>query len=235
MNFCFANFKNSLCVFAREFLSLLYKENCIICGAPVKENAIPLKGVQNLCKNCLKNVKILSYFPHTKINNVEIYSACFYEGTIKQLIHKLKFNHKKEVAKILALFLYEFYKKNEGFKNLVLVPVPTNKNNIKQRGYNNVFEIVKELSLFLNVSYSKKLLLKVKNTKPQYKLTPKKRRENVSGCFKINFEEYKKLEGKTFLIVDDIFTTGATLNEIIKTFKESNIQNLFCITLSKAV
>lgn len=232
-----------------SFLSLIYKENCVVCGAPCAfENrpAIGSKGVQNLCKKCLKDVEILSGFPHTKFDGVEIYSACFYKGVIRDLIHKLKFNHKKDAARVLAVFLYEFYEKIEVYKkecgtslppvqSLILVPVPTNKNNIGKRGYNNVFEIVKEFSALSNIPFSKNLLLKVKNTKPQYNLGPKQRKNNVSGCFKINLEDYEKHRGKTFLIIDDIFTTGATLNEIIKTFHKNGIENIFCITLSKAV
>ena len=91
-----------------SFLSLIYKENCVVCGAPC--------AVQNLCKKCLKDVEILSGFPHTKFDGVEIYSACFYKGVIRDLIHKLKFNHKKDAARVLAVFLYEFYERMEVIK-----------------------------------------------------------------------------------------------------------------------
>ncbi len=248
-------FKGLSAIFGRplNFLtSLIYKEKCVICNK-VLDSSISSYGLsgcsktQNiLCKTCAKDVEFLSCFPHTNFQGVKIYSACLYKGVVRQLIHKLKFNHKKDVAKVLACFLYEFYRKIEEFnkaenisclsaENAVLVAVPTNKNNIKQRGYNNVFEIVKEFSNLTNIPYSKNFLLKTKNTKPQYKLTLNKRKLNVSGCFNINIEEYQKFKGKTVVIIDDIYTTGATVREIIKTLKLNNINNFFLITLSKSV
>ena len=134
------------------FLSLIYKENCCICGCS-KDNKI-------LCKTCAKSVEILSGFPQGVLNGVNIYSACLYKDTMRTLIHKLKFNHKKAVARVLANILHDYFKKileyellKTGdikiFKNPVLVPVPTQKKNIKERGYNNVYEIVKNFQIFL--------------------------------------------------------------------------------------
>ncbi len=215
--------------FVSGIFSLIYKENCIICGCTLenkgvytlKNNACS-KHSNILCKNCLKTVQIFSGFPQGVCNGVEIYSASIYEGTMRQLIHKLKFNHKKDVAKVLAEILFKYYRKIEAYKkeckapllkpeNIVLVPVPTSKNNIGQRGYNNVLEIVKEFSTLLGAPYSKNLILKTKNTTPQYKLGPKQRIKNVSGAFSMNLKESNKYKDKTFLIIDDIYTTGATI------------------------
>ena len=238
--------------FVLSIFSLIYKENCIICGCALQNNGFSAqnntcsKNVNLLCKTCAKTVEFLSGFPQGVYDGVEIYSATIYKTTMRQLIHKLKFNHKKDVCHVLAYFLFEYYKKIEAYKkecgkflpsleNLVIVPVPTNKNNIKQRGYNNVFEIAKEFSNLLRAPFSKNLLLKIKDTKPQYKLGPKERVKNVSGCFNINLKEVEKFKGKTVLIIDDIYTTGATINEIIEFLKKNNIENIFCITLSKVV
>lgn len=230
--------------------SLIYKENCVICGVVLDSHRPCSKSESSLCKTCLKTVEILSGFPQGIFMGVEIYSASIYDGTMRHLIRKLKFNHKKDVASVLAEFLFTFYKKIEQYKkecntplpllqnlaqNTVIVPVPTNKENISQRGYNNVLEIAKEFSALLGVPYSKNLLVKIKNTKPQYKLSPKQREENVSGCFSINLKEAEKYKGKTLLIIDDIYTTGATIREIIRVLKKNNMENIFCITLSKAV
>ena len=227
----FKSLKNSLGIILGEFLSCLYNEKCVICDCS--------KDGKILCKNCLKTVKILPCFAHTVINGVEIYSVSIYDGVLRKLIHKLKFDHKKDVAKILAGFLSEYYNSAEKFKNFhkdfVLIPVPTNKINIKERGYNNVFEVVKEFSELVKIPYAKNILIKIKDTKPQYKLCAKKRKENISGCFDINLKEYKKYKDKKVLIIDDIYTTGATLEVIIQTFKKYGIKDLICITVSKAV
>ncbi len=227
----------SIIVFER-FLSLIYKENCCVCGCS-KDNNI-------LCKNCSKSVEILSGFPHRIIDGVEIYSACIYKDTVRTLIHKLKFNHKLIAARVLAKILSDYYKKIldyeqkrsgniEKYKNAVFIPVPTSKNNIKERGYNNVYEIVKEFAFIQNIKFSHNFLIKIKNTKPQYKMGKNKRRDNVKGVFKINVKKIKDFKDKTIVIVDDIITTGSTLSEIIKVLKENGIKNIICITISKAV
>lgn len=230
--------KNLLYQGFHDFLSLIYKENCCVCGCS-KDNEI-------LCKNCLKNVEILSGFPQGKIRDVKIYSACIYKDTIRTLIHKLKFNHKRSTAKVLAKILSTYYNKileyslihkenYEQFKNAIIVPVPTSKKNILNRGYNNVFEIAKEFSKFENIPILEGFLIKTVNTLPQYKIIKSKRKINVAGAFKINAKLISKIKGKTIIIIDDIITTGSTLNEIIKILQENDVKKIICITLSKAV
>jgi len=75
----------------------------LLCGCS-KDNKI-------LCKTCSKSVEILSGFAQGVLDGVEIYSACFYKDTIRTLIHKLKFNHKRTVARVLASILYNYFKK----------------------------------------------------------------------------------------------------------------------------
>lgn len=216
-------------------LSLIYKEECCFCGCS-KENKI-------LCKKCAKSVEILSGFAHSKILDVEIYSACVYDGVIKQLIHSLKFNHKPSAAKVLAEILSSFYKKildyktSSGindiwFQNAVVVPVPTNKKKIKQRGYNNVSKIAEIFARNENLRFKDDVLLKIKENNPQYKTLAKDRKDNVKGVFKVNS---KRLNFKNVIIVDDIVTTGSTLEEAIKTFKEAGVENIVCITVSKTL
>lgn len=223
------------------FLSLIYKENCCICGCS-KDNKI-------LCKTCSKSVEILSGFAQGVLDGVEIYSACFYKDTIRTLIHKLKFNHKRAVARVLANILYNYFKKIiefeqikagniDRFQNAILVPVPTQKKNIKERGYNNVYEITKEFSNLSGLPFLDGFLVKIKNSKPQYKMNKNQRKSNVEGTFNINLKRLSNkedLDNKTFVIIDDIITTGATLGEIIKVLKENGVKNIICITLSKAI
>lgn len=209
-------------------LSLIYKENCCICGN--KSDNSPL------CKTCLKDVKILSGFAQNKINGVEIYSATIYTGIIRQIIHKFKFCHKKELVSILADILNKYYRKCENLKNIkdiVVVPVPTSKNNINTRGYNNVYEIALKFARLNSFQFNKKLLLKTKNTVSQFKLNRSERFLNIKNSFSVNLKYYTP--GSTVLIIDDITTTGATLEEIIKVLKENNINNIVCLTCAKAV
>lgn len=209
-------------------LSLIYKENCCVCGSSYDN--LPV------CKSCLKTVENLSGFAQRKIEGVEIYSAAVYRGVLKDIIHKFKFNHKKQLVNVLADILNNYYKnceKLKSYQNVVVVPVPTSKNNIKERGYNNVYEIARKFASLQRFKFNPNILLKTKNTIPQFKLRKNQRDKNVYGAFRVNIKEYTL--GATILIVDDIITTGATLEEIIKTFKKEGIENMVCLTCAKAV
>ena len=118
-----------------------------------------------------------------------------------------------------------------------MAPVPTSLKNKKERGYNNVFQIVKEFSKLSNVPVLENFLIKIKDTPPQFKISKENRKTNIKGVFKVNLTPKIKsqIKDKTIIIIDDIITTGATLEEIIKTLQENNINNIICITLSKAV
>lgn len=242
-NILFRYLKNlSIYVFER-FLALIYKENCCICGCS--------KNNKFLCKTCSKDVEILSGFPQGLIRGVEIYSATIYKGVMKELIHKLKFHHKKTAARVLGQFLSEYYDKIlsfeqkkcgsvKKFQDAVFIPVPTIKRNIKERGYNNVYEIAKEFTGIQsakgqNIKILNDFLIKIKDTVPQYKVNKSKRKENIKNSFGININKYRGFKNKNFIIIDDVITTGSTLDEIIKTLQENGINNIMCITLSKAV
>lgn len=200
----------------------IYKQNCCVCGCSQAQNF--------LCKNCAKNIEFLSGFVHKKISGVDVYSATLYEGTMKKLIQSFKFNNKMDISHILARILSDFYLENMNLKNCVVIPLPSHKNRIKKRGYNHTFLFVKEFCELSNLKYNCNILLKIKNTKPHYNLNTIQRRANIRDSFSINLNEYR---GETVLLVDDIVTTGSTLEEAIKELKKNGIEKIVCLTCAK--
>lgn len=210
--------------FLENFLDLIYKRKCIVCSC--------LKQDDFLCKTCAKDIDYLSGFAHKIYNNVPIYSAVLYKGSIKTLIHKLKFSHRKNASKVLAKILFEYFKKIKEDKDYIIVFPPSYFIKSAQRGYNHMLLIAKEFSLLTGIPYNKNIIQKIKYTKPQYKA--KDRRKNISGSFKINLKGIN-LKYKTIILLDDITTSGATLEEIIDCFKKENINNIVCLTVSKSI
>jgi len=206
-----------------NFLDLIYNKKCVVCNS-FKENSF-------LCKTCAKDVNYLSTFAHRIYNCVPIFSVALYNGSIKTLIHKLKFSHRKNASIPLAKMLFEYFIKIKEDKDYIIAFPPSFFIKTAQRGYNHMYLIAKEFSLLSNIPLEKDLIKKIKYTTPQFKA--RDRKKNILGSFKINLKD-RYLKEKTVLLIDDITTSGATLEEIINCFNKENIFDIVCLTISKS-
>ena len=220
----FLKIKNEIHYIFECFLDLIYHKKCIVCLSS-KENNF-------LCKTCAKDVEYLSSFAHRIYKNVPIYSALNYSGSVKILIQKLKFSHKRNASIPLAKLLYKYFIKIKENKDYIIVYPPSFFIKSAQRGYNHMYLISKEFSILSDIPVEKDIIKKIKYTKPQYKV--KNRKKNISGSFKINLKN-KDIKNKTILLIDDITTSGATLEELIDCFEKENIKNIICLTISKSI
>ena len=154
-----------------------------------------------------------------------------YDNNIKKLIHLLKFKHKKLSAKVLSGLLFNYFKKLN-FNSDFIITYP-NSFYLKSawRGYNHMCLIAKYFSNLTGFEIFKDLVQKTKPTKPQYQA--KNRHKNIKNSFKINKKYITLLKDKNILLLDDITTSGATLEEIIDCFLEVGIKNIICLTISK--
>ena len=207
-----------------KFLDLIYKQKCLVCSC-VKTNDL-------LCKNCLKDVNYLSNFPHRIFNSIPIYSASIYEKTIKRLIQLLKFSHKKKASVVLAKILFDYFERLNLNDNYILIYPDSFFLKNMTRGYEHMYLIANEFSKLSGLKLYKHSLLKVKNTIPQYQA--KNRIKNIKGAFKINKKYINCLKQNPILLIDDIITTGATIEEIINVLHSEGINNITVLTIAKA-
>lgn len=207
------------------FLNLIYNKKCLICGCSKTDDL--------LCKNCAKDVQYLSNFAQRIYKNFPIYSATIYSGNIKKLIHLIKFNHRKNASKPLAQVLFHYFKKLNLNKDYIIIYPPSYFLKSSQRGYEHMFLIAKEFSKLTNFKIEKNLIKKTKYTKPQYKA--KDRLKNIKGSFDINQKLINKYKNENIILLDDITTSGATLNEILDCFYKNDFKNIICLTISKTV
>jgi ComF family protein len=205
-----------------NIIHLIYKQKCLGCGCS--------KTGEILCKTCEKELKFSTVYAQGVYEGVKIFSALEYNGAIKKLIHQLKYNHKKGASKVLAKLLYEYFLKIKLGENLIIIPVPSHQQRVLRRGYCQTNLICEEFSRLSGLKVETKILKKIKNTKPQYKLSVEKRRKNLADSFALNLKDYS---GENILLVDDIFTTGATLEEIINLFKKESVHNFTALTVCK--
>ena len=201
---------------------------CGICGK------LEQKSLCNKCKIKLQKsaiCKIEDYKNTSSYFDEHIY-LFQYTGEIRDTILQYKFNEK---SYIYRTFL-ELIKNNENIcaqikKYDIIIPVPISKKRLNTRGYNQSSIIAKNLAKELNIEYSEKILIKTKDNKPQSEMKQYTRKSNVSGVYKVINKE--RINNKKVLIVDDIFTTGSTVDECAKVLKENNAQSIGVFTLAK--
>lgn len=151
----------------------------------------------------------------------------------KKLIYQFKYApYIKDLAQTLAGILAEHLfitgkNKEEIWKNSVLMPIPLDIKKLKSRGYNQSEELAKELSKIINVPVVLNNLVKTKYTKPQMELSKEERQKNLQGAFAL--KNPSEVEGLKIFLVDDVYTTGSTMEEcanVLRTFKAKMVWGL---------
>ena len=209
------------CISKIEFLN---KAICYKCGAPLFEQENK-ENKKILCGNCLKH--------KNKIIFQMMRSSCVYDEFSKKLILDFKFYDKTDLAPVLAKMLFVAGKDifAEGID--IILPVPLHYTRLLKRRYNQSALLAKELGKLANIGVDYKNLIKRKKTKAQVDCSGNERLTNLKDAFCIKYPE--KLRGKKILLIDDVLTTGATLNECAKAIKSANPKSICALTVSRSI
>jgi len=159
----------------------------------------------------------------------------------KKLIYQFKYPpYLKDLAETLASILIEHFIKtgkntNEIWENSVLVPVPLTKKKQKERGYNQSEELAKELSKILKIPVISNVLIKTKHTKPQMESKKEEREKNLQGAFKLKcgVSDTPHFSGKKVFLIDDVYTTGSTMQECAKVLKLAGAKSVWGIAIAR--
>lgn len=225
--------------FIDKLLEILYPSDikCLDCGKDInkgedfcikcKKNLPFNKG--NICKKCgtlleksgvcIRCAKRLDF----KIAR----SPFVYDGIIKRLIHNFKYDNAKFLFKPLAKYMANCYKENN-MKADVIVAIPLYKARLKKRGYNQAEKLAEEMSKIINLPLIS-ALERIKDTPSQTNLDFKERQRNIEGAFTV---KDKSFEGKNVLLIDDVYTSGATMKEASKVLKQNGAKDIYIITLA---
>jgi len=192
-------------------LPFLRGKVCKYCGEPIKSMA-------TYCMRCKKHID----------RGFDMARAEFmYSGKIKDAIINLKYFGNKYYAEYLSNFMLDVYVRND-FKSDVIIPAPMSNKSLKTRGFNQaelLCSAFEKYGLEINTTCVKKIL----ETENQAKLNFKDRQTNLTGAFKVVDKDAVK--NKNVLIIDDIFTTGATVTEISFALKKAGAKRVDVITL----
>ena len=212
-----------------KFLNLIFPNVCGFCNR-INKNSLCKSCEFNLSKyslNCINDFK-------NKKDKYFDYSFCAlkYEGIVRDKIMSYKFGEKSYLYKTFTKIIiknekiYRFLKLYD-----IIIPVPMFKSKESVRGYNQSELLAKYIAKLTNMECLEDVLIKIKDTKVQSTLSKKERLENIKGAFEIVDKE--KICGKKVALVDDIYTTGSTVNECSKILKKAGAKEILVITIAK--
>lgn len=225
---------NKILKIQEKISNLLYPPVCGICEKINKDGLCPkcnLELKKQAEVNILQkeeieeNIKKEKYFE-------ELMYIFKYEGQVRKLILDYKFNEKSYLYKTFVNFLLKNEKIFENIKKYdKIIPVPISKKRNKERGYNQSLLIVEEIANKTNLELVNNCLIKTKNIIEQSKLNKEDRQQNIQGVYSLQNE--RLITNQKILLVDDIYTTGSTVNECCKILQQANPKTIGVLVLAK--
>lgn len=224
-------------------IELLFPRRCPICDKPVdKVGRYACKKCESLlqyvttpyCMKCGKSLKCETKeycMDCQRLEHLFQSGRALYEyDSIKTSIYRFKYEGRKEYS--------EFYGKElakhlgaqiKEWKAEAIVPVPLHRDKEKKRGYNQAALVAKALGKELNIPVNEEIVKRVRETAPQKHLNGKERQNNLKNAFKLTQNDVKL---NTVVVVDDIYTTGATMDAVTECLKRAGVRKIYCISLT---
>ena len=219
---------SGICYECFDKIDFINYPNCKICGRPFEFD----NGVNTICPSCIKDKK-----PIIKYNR-----SCFeYSNIAKSMIFSFKFYDRTSLAKTFGKWMVragvDFFKDNK--RNIktpdIIIPVPLHFTRLIIRKYNQSALLANEVSKLTNIPSNNNILKRTRKTKPQVKFNGRARVKNVKDAFEVRDKFAQDIKGKTVLLVDDVYTTGATLKECAKALKRKGAENIYSLTIAKVI
>ncbi|MGC9048762.1 MAG: ComF family protein [Patescibacteria group bacterium] len=223
-------------------LDLIFPIKCLNCG----------KEGNYLCPDCLKSIPLTDKFicpgcrrpSKNGATCQECQNKIYLDGLIfaldyknhlvKKAIIKSKYNFIKNLIYSLAKPLTKLINNTELYKTLnpdLVIPIPLHKRRLLYRGFNQSEILAKILCQKFSWPLTNNILKRIKSTRSQTNLSSQKRWENIKDAFRVT--DSKLIKNKNVVLIDDVFTTGATLEEAAKTLKKAGAKTVWAITLAK--
>ena len=232
----------------RVLINYVYPRNitCIICDNPIK-----LTNTYSLCKNCYEELHFIldgcnkcgkpivnfnlerenlitcNYCYNKTFYFDKVISCIAYDDISKKLILDYKYNQKTYLSRYIVDIMKEKYLL-ENIKADYILYVPLHKKRLKKRGFNQSERIARKLSKLIDIPVLD-CITRVKNTKKLYNMNKEYRQIELKNGFKVK-DNINLIKNKNIILIDDIFTTGSTVNEISKVLKLSSVNNIYVFT-----
>lgn len=186
---------------------------------------------------CMKCGKGLSRQESEYCRDCKKYAHCFERGrslyryeSAAAAIFRFKYRGRQEYADFFGQELYQYLGQDiEAMKAEAIIPVPLHKKRFKERGYNQSALLARALSKHCGVPCREDLVIRHKQTTPQKQLSYRERQNNLKKAFKLSANDVKL---NTVIIIDDIYTTGSTVDALSRVLLEGGVKHIFVVTLA---
>jgi len=222
----------------KDFIHTLFPDCCIVCSQTL------ITQESHLCLHCEQELPLTyshqhngmdlsqRFFGRIRLSSVNAYLKFYHEGIVQKLSHQIKYDNNPDLATYLGKKYGEVLKAHLNIeKEWVLVPVPLHKRKLLKRGYNQSMAFALGLSETLGLTLDENLLIRIKPGSTQTNKSRMDRWDNVSAIFRTT----DSVEGKKIILVDDVLTTGATLEACGQALVKQGCKELSIIVLASAM
>ncbi|MCI2228790.1 ComF family protein [Polaribacter sp. MSW13] len=223
--------------FLKDFFDVFYPKLCASCDKPLINNEI------TLCTFCRHDLPLTNFTNYSENKIVKIFygrvaiekaNALLYyrkKGITKKLIHDLKYKGNQEIGEFFGNWWGSILKENNEFYDVdFIIPVPLHPKKLKKRGYNQVTKFGKKISQHLNIPFNHNTLTRVSTSKTQTFKSRFERFSNIDTKFFLKDNTFFK--GKHVLLIDDVITTGATLEACIRELQKTQEIKISILTMA---
>lgn len=207
----------NLCQHCLSMMPFVGDNSCSTCGRPISPESL-----ESNCAECLSRT---TYFDMG-------WPVFEFVGLVQSALHRLKYEGDIEIAPAIGRLMARKLKQKKWDIDII-VPVPLHSERLEERGYNQSLLLAGEIGRECGIDVKDNILLRTRCTESQVNLSRSERRLNVRNAFSVS--DTNLAGGKSFLIVDDIITTGATINECSRVLKDSGALKIYYLTAACAV
>jgi ComF family protein len=208
------------CEACREELPWIESPICPRCGRPYPKSP---SSPDHLCGDCLQSAFLFD----------SARSATQHSGVVRKRIHQLKFGGRLFWVPPLGELLVDLFRREESAPVDIIFPVPLHVKRLRQRGFNQAGLLAKAFGRMVGLPVSFDILVRKCWTEPQTRLNREERLKNVRDAFQVM--DAGKVEDLSVLIIDDVYTTGTTLDECAKTLKAAGASEVHALTVCRAL
>jgi ComF family protein len=236
---------------AARLLDLFYPRRCFVCGADLEPDGDALVCDEHrkqiilvedpMCDRC--GLKMFAQATgellcdecrSTTRHFDRAFSATLYNEAMTALVHRYKYGMRQYLARPFARWMIDFARRHINTIDLdAIVPVPLHWRRFQYRGFNQAVALARPLSREFGLPVVKHVLRRRRHTVPQVELGPRERRQNIKDAFAVR--PPGRVAGQRLLLVDDVYTTGATINECARVLREAGAASVIAFTLTRPI